>query len=649
METPQAMGQSVRLEAENIGGIERTEVTFEPGVTILTGRNATNRTSFLQAIMAGLGSDQVSLKGDADSGSVQLEIGGTTYTRELKRQGNSVSLRGDPYLDDPHLADLFAFLLESNDARRAVALEDDLRDIIMDPVDSDEIQSEITQLTSQREDIESQIEQRESLKQKLPSLESRLNELADELEAKQAELEAKQEELAEQSTDAEQARAEKSELEEKMASLQKTRSQLETTSFRLDSQRESLESLRREQSELEAEYEELADEQTGDLDTVETEINRLRDTKQRLSTELSKLQSVIQFNEEMLDGTSQDIASALRGEESADSVTDQLLDEQDSLVCWTCGTEVDQESIEETLARLRELRQTKYTKQSDIEDELAERKEQRKRIKSSQQRRENVQEQLADVRAEIEQRESKLDALETEQEELEAEIDQLEDEIAELEAQDRSDVLDIHRAVNELELEIERIEDNKERVESEIDDTETRLAELDDLEAQREGINEQLEELRTRIDRIEAGAVEAFNEHMDTVLDILDYDNLDRIWVERVETETREGRRKVTTTEFRLHIIRSTEDGVTYEDDFTHLSESEREVTGLVFALAGYLAHDVYEEIPFILLDSLEAIDSERIADLVEYMEEYADYLVVALLEEDAAALDDSYERITNI
>lgn len=49
------------------------------------------------------------------------------------------------------------------------------------------------------------------------------------------------------------------------------------------------------------------------------------------------------------------------------------------------------------------------------------------------------------------------------------------------------------------------------------------------------------------------------------------------------------------------------------------------------------------------LLDSLEAIDSQRISDLVDYFGEYADYLVVALLPEDAAELDSSYERITDI
>lgn len=49
------------------------------------------------------------------------------------------------------------------------------------------------------------------------------------------------------------------------------------------------------------------------------------------------------------------------------------------------------------------------------------------------------------------------------------------------------------------------------------------------------------------------------------------------------------------------------------------------------------------------VIDSLEALDSDRIAVLVEYFDEYAEYLVVALLPEDAAALGDQYRRVTEI
>ena len=136
---------------------------------------------------------------------------------------------------------------------------------------------------------------------------------------------------------------------------------------------------------------------------------------------------------------------------------------------------------------------------------------------------------------------------------------------------------------------------------------------------------------------------------MDTILSLLEYENLDRIWIERREETAREGRRTVTKTTFDLHIVRSSADGTTYEDTIDHLSESEREVTGLIVALAGYLVHDVYDVVPFMLLDSLEAIDADRIATLVAYLEEYADCLVVALLREDATALPESYTYVREI
>jgi chromosome segregation ATPase len=600
--------------------------------------------------MAGLGSNRVSLKGDAESGSVTLQIGDETYTRSLERQNGTIKFSGDPYLDDSELANLFAFLLESNEARRAVALEQDLRDIIMQPVDADAIKAEIRQLKSDRDDIDNRIEERKRLKEKLPKLEERRRGLTREIEEKNEELDAKRTELDDLSTDADEARSEQSELDQKMQALQQKRSSLDTTEFRLDSERESLASLKEEREELDAEYDDLMDRETGDLEYIDSEIGRLREQKQRLERELNKLQNVIQFNEEMLEGTSTDIATALRGNDTDDgSVTDKLVEENREVVCWTCGTEVDVEKIENTLDRLRNLRQSKYAEQTDVEDELSELKEKKSDIQSTEQRREAIKNKLADVKAEIDQRESKIEDLETEKEELEDEIEQIKTEIEELEEQDRSEVLDVHRKVNELELELDRLESEREDVTEEIEEVESEEKEIETLQERREQITEQLDELRTRIERIEKEAIEEFNEQMDTVLELLDYDNLDRIWVERLETKTRQGRRKVDTTEFRLHIVRSTDEGVTYEDDFEHLSESEREVTGLVFALAGYLAHDVHKEVPFILLDSLEAIDSERIASLVDYMQEYAEYLVVALLPEDSAALGDEYERVTEI
>lgn len=158
-----------------------------------------------------------------------------------------------------------------------------------------------------------------------------------------------------------------------------------------------------------------------------------------------------------------------------------------------------------------------------------------------------------------------------------------------------------------------------------------------------------IEELRSRIERLEDQAVEEFNNQMDRILDLLEFDNIDRVWIERHETEIRDGRQKVTKPTFAFHVVRTAESGSVYEDTVDHLSESEREVVGLVFALSGYLVHEVYERVPFMILDSLEAFDSDRISILIDHLAEQAPNLVVALLPEDAAKVSEDYERVTNI
>ena len=49
------------------------------------------------------------------------------------------------------------------------------------------------------------------------------------------------------------------------------------------------------------------------------------------------------------------------------------------------------------------------------------------------------------------------------------------------------------------------------------------------------------------------------------------------------------------------------------------------------------------------VVDSLEVIDSDRIADLVEYFEAYVGCLVVALLPEDVNAPSEEHHYITEV
>jgi recombinational DNA repair ATPase RecF len=87
-------------------------------------------------------------------------------------------------------------------------------------------------------------------------------------------------------------------------------------------------------------------------------------------------------------------------------------------------------------------------------------------------------------------------------------------------------------------------------------------------------------------------------------------------------------------------VVRESESGNVYEDEIENLSESEKEVAGLVFALSGYLAHEVYEYLPFMLIDSMGALDSERVEQLLDYFDDHVQYLVAAVLPEVLEDLD---------
>ena len=640
------------FHVENVGGIGETSVDIPPGVTVLTGKNATNRTSFLQSIMAAMGSDQATLKGDADTGSVELSIGGESYERRLKRTGGTVQFEGESYLDDPTVADVFAFLLETNEARRSVARGDDLREIIMRPVDIDEIKRDIRKLEKEKGNINDELAKIESKKRDLPDLEQERGEIQDKITKKREELADKEEEIDSNSRDIEESRKEQEALEDKLDELRSTRSDLESVRRQIETQEESVSSLKQERQELESELAELPETPMGDHQQLDDEISRLRDQRQSLNTEISDLQSLIQYNEERLEEGDYGVVQSLDDEQeaTADAVTDQLLaDDEESVVCWTCGSTVDREQIEETVARLQDLRQEKVETLNELKSELDDLKSRQREAKQQQQRREDAQQQIDDVETELERREEQIDSLKEQRESLTEEVEALEDDVDDLESEDFDDILSLHKEANQLEFEIDSLESDLDDVTDEIEEIEGMLERADDLRAERDELVDQLTDKRTKIDQIEAGAVEEFNEHMDAILDIMEYENLERIWIERVERTVREGRQKVDKTAFELHIVRTTDNGAAYEDTIEHLSESEREVTGLIFALAGYLVHDLHETVPFMLLDSLEAIDSNRIAELVEYFADYAQYLVVALLPEDAQALDDEFHRITSI
>jgi len=644
----QAPGAGVTVRARNVGGIEETEVALEPGVNVLVGENATNRTSFLQALMAGLGSDRASLKADAEAGRVELTVGEESYERSLDRVGDDVRFDGTPYLEESTVADLFAFLLESNDARQTVATDGDLRDVVMRPVDTDAIQAEIADLEERKREIDDELERRERLEDRVADLVADREALEDRIEEKRADLADVEADVEAADADLAAGKQRETELESKLSALRDRRSDLDDVRYRLETERETVSELRAELEDVEADLAETDPVPTEELRELERRIEQHREEKRTIDSKLNQLRSLVQFTEEILEGDAVVSLGDGDGAESDGDVTDALLPESTTLTCWTCGAETTREAVEETLDRLRERRQELVAERSDITDDLEATTDRESALEARRDRRERLERRRDDLQEELETAEATREDLVEERERLADDISTLDEEVEALREAEYDEVIDLHKAANRLKVELEGLESDLETVASDLTGAREELSGLADLETERERVDERLQEARTRIERLEREAVETFNVAMEEVLGVLEYDGIERIWIERTDREVREGRRTVTRGAFDLHVVRTTDEGAAYEDSVHHLSESEREVTGLVFALAGYLAHDIHERMPFVLLDSVEAVDARRIPRLLEYLGEHAGYLVVALLPEDAQYVEDA-NRITDV
>jgi DNA repair exonuclease SbcCD ATPase subunit len=642
-------GSACQVSIQNLGGIDTMERSIPPGLSILVGRNATNRSSMLRSLAAGLGGQQSAarLKSDADSGQIHLSIGDETYTREYTRNGQIIQKQGDAYTTESDLVDTFIALFDDCPARRAVEQDENLREILMKPVDTTKIRTQISELKRRREDLEDTIQRAETHKNELPQLEKKRGRLEDDLgdvEEEITKLESVVEEIestADESSETAQLRDELESLREELSNAERRADEINN---QLEFRREERASLSEERDELESELE--GDERTTTLETeieeLESEIAELSNRQETIEQAAEDLQSVIHANETFLDGGVETV-----GITSGDSVTDALNPGAQTIECWTCGTEVKQAEISERIATLRELVAQHRTEMNEIGGQITELRRKKARLEDRLDEHEEMTRRLGELDNRIEQHNEKIQQLETDYEERRAEIGELNEEItaveaeieeAETDSEETTEFVDAHKELTKLERERGRLENQLEETVEKIKEIEALDEKRVDAEERRAALTNELEDLRGRIDQLETELVGTLNSIMEDLIDRLEYDNIARVWLERQTTDDN------SSSRFELHIVREAEDGSVYEDTAATLSESEREVIGLVVALAGYLVHDVDREVPFLLFDSVEMIDGQRLADLLKYIRERTEveFLSVALLPKDAQSVEEA-------
>lgn len=650
------------LHAHHIGGIGDTSVTFTPGTTILTGKNATNRTSLLSAVNGVLGGTKASLKTDADSGSVDLTLApessqsgseSVTFTREYTRSGGTVTTSGSPYTEDDAIVDTFVTLIETNDARRAVQQQSDLRDVLMRPIDTKEIRRNIRERTRDRDAKQTRLSELDQKIEQEIRLEERRESLREDLERVTEEIDEQETIVAKAEADVEMAE----EAEQLVDKLETEREHVRDIENELEVLRAERDSLSEEKEDIKAEYETVTESVPGDpssaqaspltVSELEDEIDALQSQAADVDNTINMLMQIVRFNEEKLE-TANELTEHLNDSNSG-SPTDiaaALNPAAEDITCWTCGSTVSQANIEEQTEKLRHIISEKRQQKKQLEDDLLDVRESLDARIETRHERERLETRLEKTKDREQVVSENISTLESDLEDAQDVVDELQQQVTETEELRESQLLGVYDEINDLEYERGRIENELEDIESSLDDIEDAKAERGQLETEIESLNSELEELRGRVETLERTVVDEFNGHMESILDRLGYENIARVWIERRVPDT--NTTGVTAGEFELHVVRESDStGAVYDDDVENLSESERDVIGLIVALAGYLAHDVHETVPFVLLDSVESVDANRLVELTEYFAEYAIFTVIALLPEDAAVFPDRHDRVT--
>lgn len=624
----------LQVAVSNVGGVTRGSIEFEPGVTILAGGNASNKSSILQGVTAVLGGPDPSLKSDASDGHVRLDVDGGEYFVELARDaGRAVVTDAHRYTSERDLAELFVSLDERNPVRRAVVGDGDLHDLLMRPVDTDEIEAEIARLERRKSSIDDRVAAIDRREDRLAGLESRAQSLQDDLQAVEDELVQKRRSIREAEADRDASEEARALLDE----LEAERTERETVRERIQTQRNALQSLREEREEIRERISALEDEGTAeDLEAIQREIDQLRQEKTVLTNTINSLSPLVELNQQFLGEE-----GSIPDPTSDDDVLERLDPSSRTLTCWTCGSSVEQSQIAEQVQVVQEIIQEKRDQRRTIEDRLESLTEQLRRREATETKREELADRDRELDREMQTRERTISELQADREDLDETIAELESAVEDTEELRDSEVVDLHQEASQLEYRRGHLESKLEAVRDEIAEIQAALDRRDDLVAEREAVQADLEAERDRIETIERETVSTINECTQQVLDLLAYENLERVWVERVaETGA------PTDASFELHVVRTTADGTAYEDVVEHLSKSEREVVGLVVALAGYIVHDVADEVPAVVIDAIEMLDADRIQALLDFFSRHARYVLAATLPEEAGELAESYARV---
>ena len=574
------------IDITNIAGIRSAGVEVTPGLNVVQASNFSGKSSFMSAIKtvmgtSGLFEERHPLTEGATEGSVRLATDDGVYEVDLRRsESGTVSRSGTPYLGseiDRTCARLFAFLGEDNPDRRRIREKEDVTDLLQAPLDIEDIDAQIDAHKEQRGTAKRQLREARAAAEELPDVTESIQSLEDELSA----LRDRRAELSQRVTEeSAQADGPSAELADTRASLQDTRSRISRLQNRLG----------RTEDQLAEAEETLADIEVPDEPEVPTDIETKEERIGTIDRQLDLLESLHRVNQRVIEENEVEIVA---------SVERSVI--EDEFDCWVCGETTTVADIEARLGALQEKIATLREERETLNEEITEIKAEQQRIREARRERRRVEERIGDLNAELEDLRSDLAQARDREQELETTVEELEAAVAAADEETSEELTDVKAQIRTTERELRELESRKETLREESERRE-------ELSAQVEQLSEEIERLRGRKTEKQWEIKAQFDSAIETAIETFapGFDGA------RLDVRTTPDNE---ITEFELVVAR---DG--RETRIDNLSEGERELLGIIVAVAGYRTFDVAERVPVILLDGVSQLAADNLRELSDYL-----------------------------
>jgi chromosome segregation ATPase len=583
-----------QVSVSNVGGIYEATAKLENGVNIVQASNFSGKSSFMSAIQTVMGTTGIfnsrhPLTEGKESGGVELSSEELTHSISLERSStDEVVRRGSPVLEndaDQMCARLFAFLGEDNPIRSRVREQEDLTELLQAPLDLENIDEQIATLKRKRGSKQEEIQTAQQAKENIPAVKEAITTLEEEIDALRQKRNEVENRVGDEITDNESLsddlaarRSEVSTLERRISRLQ---SQLAETETKLE--------------EKQAEKERL---DVPEQPEANTDVEKKQQRADEISLQVDLLEGLHRANQRVIEEDELSLVTSI----------DRTIIE-DEFDCWICGESTTTEKIETRLSALESKIETLREERSTLTDEIEALEKKQREYREKKRQITAIEEEIGelsakrdDLRRDLTQTRERKTKVEDQVSELEADLEQAETELSEELTDIKSDIKlktqELETQQNRLQ-ELESKQDNVEELREEINIIE------DEIEALKERKESKQRELKSQFDEAMATALDHFAPGFDGArLDI------------KVNSENE-------IESFDLIVAR---DG--RETTIDTLSEAERELVGIVVAIAGYRTFEVGDRVPMILLDGVSQLAADNLSLLCEYLSEDTEMLV---------------------